>query len=80
MAYSSRRRWFYFAKMRVDEALLIKSFDSEIGGGTARFARHTAFDDPTSPPSLRGGQGGGSVGARNPDPEPWPPRPRAPTP
>ena len=50
VAYSPRHRWFYFPKMRVDEALLIKSFDSETGGGTARFAPHTAFDDPSSPP------------------------------
>lgn len=50
VAYNAKHRWFYFPKMRVDEALLIKSFDSETGGGTARFAPHTAFDDPSSPP------------------------------
>ncbi|MHB1219499.1 MAG: CmcJ/NvfI family oxidoreductase [Alphaproteobacteria bacterium] len=50
VAYSPRHRWFYFPEMRVDEAILIKSLDSEAGGGTARFAPHTAFDDPTSPP------------------------------
>lgn len=50
VAYSPKHRWFYFPEMRVDEAILIKSFDSEADGGTARFAPHTAFDDPTSPP------------------------------
>jgi hypothetical protein len=49
VAYSPGHRWFYFPEMRVDEALLIKSFDSEADGGTARFAPHTAFDDPGCP-------------------------------
>lgn len=50
VAYNPRHRWFYFPEMRVDEALLIKSFDSKTDGRTARFAPHTAFDDPNSPP------------------------------
>ena len=50
VAYNPQHRWFYFPEMRVDEALLIKSFDSKTDGGTARFAPHTAFDDPNSPP------------------------------
>ena len=50
VAYNPRHRWFYFPEMRVDEALLIKSFDSKADGSTARFAPHTAFDDPNSPP------------------------------
>jgi len=35
--------------MHRDEALLIKCFDSA-EDGKARFAAHTGFDDPTSPP------------------------------
>jgi hypothetical protein len=50
--YNSRHRWFYFSRMRRDEALLIKCFDSE-QDGRARLAVHTAFDDPTSPEGAR---------------------------
>jgi hypothetical protein len=41
-------RWFYVPEMRTDEALLLKCFDSRTDG-TARFAPHTAFVDPTTP-------------------------------
>jgi len=41
-------RWFYVPQMRTDEALLIKCYDSRTDG-TARFAPHTAFVDPTTP-------------------------------
>jgi hypothetical protein len=34
--------------MRTDEALLLKCFDTRTDG-TARFAPHTAFVDPTTP-------------------------------
>ena len=34
--------------MQPDEALLLKCFDSKTDG-RARFAPHTAFDDPTAP-------------------------------
>ena len=37
-------RWF----SRPDEALLLKCYDSATDG-RARFAPHTAFDDPTAP-------------------------------
>ncbi len=33
-----------------NEALLIKGYDS-LDDGRARFALHTAFDDPTTPPN-----------------------------
>jgi hypothetical protein len=42
-------RWFYFPRMRPDEALLFKCFDSD-ETSPARFTPHTAFDDPTAPP------------------------------
>lgn len=41
-------RWFYVPRMETDEALLIKCYDSRTDG-TARFAPHTAFVDPTTP-------------------------------
>jgi hypothetical protein len=47
--YSASHRWFYFPEMTVDEALLLKCYDSEIDG-RARFCPHTAFVDPTTPP------------------------------
>jgi hypothetical protein len=40
-------RWFYYSRMRPDEALLIKIFDS-LTDGTARLSAHTAFDDPAT--------------------------------
>jgi hypothetical protein len=43
-------RWFYAPEMRVDEALLLKCYDSN-GDGRARFAPHSAFTDPTTPPN-----------------------------
>jgi hypothetical protein len=48
VTYNSEHKWFYFPQMHRDEALLIKCFDSATG--YARFAAHTAFDDPTSSP------------------------------
>ena len=49
LCHSPAHRWFYFPHMRPDAAVLIKCFDS-IRDGIARFAAHSAFDDPTSPP------------------------------
>ncbi|HXZ01567.1 MAG TPA: CmcJ/NvfI family oxidoreductase [Stellaceae bacterium] len=48
LAYNPAHRWFYFPDMRADEALLIKCFDSD--GDVARFAPHSAFDDPSVSP------------------------------
>lgn len=48
VAYRPEHRWFYFPKMRRDEALLLKCYDSATDG-RARFTAHTAFDDPTAP-------------------------------
>lgn len=49
ITYNPTHRWFYFPQMQRNEALLIKCFDSA-EDGRARFAAHSAFDDPTSPP------------------------------
>jgi hypothetical protein len=46
--WSERHRWFYFSALREDEALLLKCYDSALDG-TARFAPHTAFEDPATP-------------------------------
>lgn len=50
IAYNPRHRWFYFPQMHPGEVLLIKCFDFA-ADGRARFAAHTAFADPTSPPN-----------------------------
>ncbi|MBO4223720.1 CmcJ/NvfI family oxidoreductase [Bradyrhizobium neotropicale] len=47
--YNANHRWFYFPEMTPDEALLLKCYDSATDGRT-RFAPHTAFIDPTTPP------------------------------
>lgn len=47
--YSPTHRWFYFPEMTVDEALLLKCYDSATDGRT-RFGPHIAFVDPTTPP------------------------------
>jgi hypothetical protein len=47
--YNPDHQWFYVPRMTVDEALLLKCFDSNIDG-RARFAPHSAFADPTTPP------------------------------
>jgi hypothetical protein len=49
LKYSPRHRWFYFPRMRRDEALVFKVYDSE-KDGRARFTPHTSFVDPTTPP------------------------------
>ena len=46
--YSPAHRWYYMPKMRADETLLLKCYDS-LTDGTARFAPHTAFADPATP-------------------------------
>jgi hypothetical protein len=48
MTYRPGHRWFYAPDMRVDEALLLKCYDSAEDGRT-RFVPHTAFLDPTAP-------------------------------
>ena len=46
--YAPGQRWYYFPRMTMDEALLIKTFDSK-DDGRARFTIHTAFEDPAAP-------------------------------
>ena len=49
LKYSPAHRWFYFPRMRRDEAIVFKVYDSE-NDGRARFTPHTSFDDPATPP------------------------------
>jgi hypothetical protein len=49
LKYSPRHHWYYFPRMRRDEAIVFKVFDSE-KDGRARFTPHTSFDDPATPP------------------------------
>lgn len=52
ITYNPAHKWFYFPRMRRDEALVFKVFDS-MKDGRARWTAHTAFEDPTSPPHAR---------------------------
>jgi hypothetical protein len=48
LCYNPEHCWFYFPRMRRDEALVFKVYDSA-KDGRARFTPHTSFNDPTSP-------------------------------
>jgi len=48
VTFNPAHRWFYVPEMKADEALLLKCYDSATDG-RARFAPHTAFEDPTAP-------------------------------
>lgn len=48
LRFSPAHRWFYYSRMRADEAMLLKCYDSD--ASRARFTAHSAFEDPTSRP------------------------------
>ncbi len=48
-SYDAGNLWYYFPRMNRDEAVLIKNYDTA-EDGRARYALHTAFEDPTSRP------------------------------
>jgi len=50
--YNPNHHWYYFPRMRREEALVFKVYDS-LKDGRARWTAHTAFQDPTSPPNAR---------------------------
>jgi hypothetical protein len=52
VGYNPGHEWYWFPRMRRDEALVFKVFDS-LKDGRARWTAHTAFEDPTSPPNAR---------------------------
>ena len=51
MRHSPRHRWYYFPLMEADQALLLKTYDSD--AARARFMAHTAFEDPNTPPDAK---------------------------
>ena len=52
ITYNPAHQWYWFPRMRRDEALVFKVYDS-LKDGRARWTAHTAFDDPTSPANAR---------------------------
>jgi len=49
LQHSPRHKWWYFPRMKPDQAIMLKTFDSATDG-RARFVGHSAFVDPTSRP------------------------------
>jgi hypothetical protein len=52
ITYNPEHRWYWLPRMRREEALVFKVYDSA-KDGRARWSAHTAFDDPTTPPNAR---------------------------
>ncbi len=52
ITWNPAHRWYWFPRMRPDEALVFKVYDS-VREGVARFTAHTAFEDPATPPHAR---------------------------
>ena len=52
ITYNPAQKWFWFPRMRREEALVFKVYDS-LTDGRARWTAHTAFDDPSTPPNAR---------------------------
>jgi hypothetical protein len=52
ITWNPMHRWYWFPRMRPDEALVFKVYDSR-EDGPARFTAHTAFEDPATPPHAR---------------------------
>jgi hypothetical protein len=50
--YNPAHKWYWFPRMRREEAFVFKVFDS-MKDGRARWTAHTAFEDPTTPPRAR---------------------------
>jgi hypothetical protein len=48
LAYNPGQRWLHVPDLATDEAMLIKCWDSE--PSVARFAPHTGFESPATPP------------------------------
>jgi hypothetical protein len=52
VTYNPEHRWYWFPRMRREEVLVFKVYDSA-RDGRARWSAHTAFEDPTAPPDAR---------------------------
>lgn len=48
LVHAPQQRWWHYPDMQLDEALLIKCYDSR--PDVARFTPHTAFESPLTPP------------------------------
>lgn len=48
--YNARQKWYYLSDMDVEEALLMRIFDSDLVGGLdeGRVAVHASFEDPAA--------------------------------
>lgn len=49
--YNPAHRWFYFPRMKADEVLVFKGYDSD--ASRARFTFHSAFEDPLAGAAAR---------------------------
>ncbi len=49
LRYSPEHRWYYFPRMSPEQALLLKTYESE--PGLSNSMGHSAFEDPSSPPN-----------------------------
>ena len=52
ITYDPDQRWYWFPRMRPDETLVFKVYES-LRDGRARWTAHTAFKDPSAPPHAR---------------------------
>jgi hypothetical protein len=52
ITYNPAHHWYWFPRMRREEAIVFKVYES-LTDGRARWTAHTAFQDPTSPPDAR---------------------------
>jgi hypothetical protein len=52
ITYNPKHKWYWFPRMRREEALVFKVYDS-MKDGRARWTAHTAFQDPTTPVNAR---------------------------
>lgn len=51
LTHNAQQRWFYYPELALDEAILIKCYDSRTD--VARFTPHTAFENPLTPANAR---------------------------
>lgn len=50
LAYAARHHWYYYPALALDEAILIKCYDTQ--AGVAQGAPHTAFPNPLAPANV----------------------------
>jgi len=51
MRHAPSHKWYYFPMMQPDQALLLKTYDSD--ESRARFMAHSAFEDPNTAPDAK---------------------------